>query len=58
MPSNVYEILALTLRYWFVLLGVVIVLRTFSWLRHDRKEKHRRLRELPDAGTVGAFFVL
>ena len=58
MPEAYYEILALGARYWFVLLGVMIVLRAFLWLRKDRREKHRRLRQLPDAGTIGEMVVL
>ena len=46
------------MRYFFTLLGVMIVWRAFSWLRKDRKLKHRRLKQLPDAGTIGIFTVL
>ena len=45
------------MRYFFTLMGVMIVWRSFSWLRKDRKQKHRRLRQLPDAGTIGVFTV-
>lgn len=58
MSAGLYEVLALGLRYWFVLLGVIIVLRSFFWLRRDRREQHRRLRRLPDAGTVGELVVV
>ena len=58
MSSAWYELLALAARYWFILLGVLIVLRAFRWLRRDRADKHRRLRRLPDAGTIGEFVVL
>lgn len=56
--AKVYEVLALAMRYFFMLLGVMIVWRAFSWLRKDRKLKHRRLKQLPDAGTIGIFTVL
>lgn len=46
------------MRYFFMLLGVMIVWRAFSWLRKDRRLKHRRLKQLPDAGTIGIFTVL
>lgn len=46
------------MRYFFTLLGGIIVWRAFSWLRKDRKLKHRRLKQLPDAGTIGIFTVL
>ena len=54
---KIYEVLALAMRYFFTLLGVMIVWRAFSWLRKDRKLKHRRLRQLPDAGTIGILTV-
>ena len=58
MPENIYEIISLAARYWFALLGVVIVWRAFRWLRKDRKANHRRLRQLPDAGMIGEMVVL
>lgn len=58
MPEDVYELLSLGMRYWFVLLGVLIVWRSFSWLRKDRRAKHRRLRQLPDAGMIGEMVVI
>ncbi|MBR5345648.1 MAG: hypothetical protein IK127_07465 [Clostridia bacterium] len=57
MSDDVYEIVAQAMRYWFVALGILIVLRSFLWLRRDRKAKHRRLRSLPDAGMVGEWLV-
>lgn len=57
MDAKVYEVLSLAMRYFFTCLGVVIVWRSFSWLRKDRKLKHRRLKQLPDAGTIGIFTV-
>ena len=58
MKDELYTVLALGMRYWFTLLGVLIVWRAFHWLRRDRHEKHRRLRQLPDAGMVGEFVSL
>ncbi len=58
MPANVYEVISLGMRYVFTLLGVMIVLRTFSWLRKDRRQNHKRLRQLPDAGTIGVLVVV
>lgn len=53
MSAEVYEVLSLAMRYVFTFLGVMIVWRSFSWLRKDRRLKHKRLRQLPDAGTIG-----
>lgn len=58
MPANLYEILSLAMRYWFALLGVLIILRAYVWLVHDRSDQHRRRRSLPDAGCVGELLVL
>ena len=55
--AKVYEVLALAMRYFFTLMGVMIVWRAFSWLRKDRRQTHKRLRQLPDAGTIGIFTV-
>lgn len=46
------------MRYWFALLGVLIVVRTFIWLMKEHRERHRRQHHLPDAGTVGRLLVL
>ena len=58
MPQDLYSIAALACRYWFAFLGVLIVWRSFSWLRKDRRLKHKRLRTLPDAGMIGELVVL
>lgn len=58
MPAEAYEIAALALRYWFVVLGVLIVWRSFSWLKKDRAFRKTRLKQLPDAGMVGELVVI
>lgn len=58
MPAQAYEIVALGARYWFAFLGVVIVWRSFMWLRKDARQRRKRLRKLPDAGLVGEMVVL
>lgn len=58
MPENIYEIISLGARYWFAFLGVLIVWRAFRWLRKDRRAKHNRLKQLPDAGMIGEMVVL
>ena len=58
MDAKFYEVLALAMRYFFTAVGVLIVWRSFSWLMKDRRLKHRRLRQLPDAGTIGIFTVM
>lgn len=58
MPDDVYEIIALAARYWFLLLMVLIVWRSYRWLVRDRKTYKKRLRLLPDAGYVGELVVM
>ena len=55
LDAKFYEVLAMAMRYFFTAMGVLIVWRSFSWLMKDRRLKHRRLHQLPDAGTIGNF---
>ena len=57
LDAKAYEVLALAMRYFFTMMGVMIVWRSFSWLRKDRRRTHKRLKQLPDAGTIGVFTV-
>lgn len=57
-PEEVYEVISVAMRYWFLFLGVLIVWRSFSWLRKDRAAKHKKLKRLPDAGMIGEMVVL
>ena len=50
MGDASYELLALGLRYWFVLLLFLTLLRAFWLMLGDRREYNRALRLLPDAG--------
>lgn len=58
MASPDFMILSKLMSYVFTLLGVVIVLRSFRWLHKDRRATNRRLKALPDAGTIGVLTVL
>lgn len=53
-----YQILSKLMSYAFTLLGVMIVLRAFMWLRKDRRATNKRLKALPDAGAIGVLTVL
>lgn len=53
MGDTAYELLALGLRYWFVLLLFLTLLRAFWLMQEDRREYNRALRRLPDAGLIG-----
>lgn len=57
LNARVYEVLSLAMRYFFTCLGILIVWCSFSWLRKDRGQKHKRLKQLPDAGTIGILTV-
>ena len=58
MQASWYELLSLSARYWFILLGLLIVYRSFRWLRKDRAARHKLLDKLPAAGSIGYFEVL
>lgn len=53
MSSELYELIALGMRYWFVLLGVLIVWRAARWAMLDHRDYRRTLRALPYAGLMG-----
>lgn len=53
MASGAYELLALFMRYVFVLIGLLVLLRAFRWMRRDARNYRREMRALPDAGLVG-----
>ena len=46
------------MRYWYIALGILIVVQTFLWLYRDHREKHQKLKKLPDAGMIGEMVVL
>lgn len=58
MPENIYSLVSGAMRYVFIALGIIIVLRSFFMLRRDRRNTRRRLRRLPDAGNVGELIVV
>jgi len=58
LPDELYEIIALAARYWFLLLMVIIAWRSYRWFAKDRKKFKRRLKLLPDAGYVGELVVV
>lgn len=53
MLPDTYELIALGLRYWFVALGVMIVLSGWRHLLRERKDYRDTVRSLPDAGFIG-----
>lgn len=53
MASNAYEILALFMRYVFVLLGACFLLGIVRVLLRDRLHYQKEMKRLPDAGLVG-----
>ena len=53
MTEAGYEILAMLMRYVFVLLGALIVFRAYLWLYRDHLKYQQALRDRPGAGTIG-----
>ena len=58
LPDELYEIIALAARYWFLFLMVLIAWRSYRWYARDRKKFKKRLKLLPDAGYVGELVVV
>ena len=53
LPANVYELIALSLRYWLVFLAVMILWRAYRLMKKNNREYRKTMRKLPDAGLVG-----
>ena len=53
MSGEAYELLAMLMRYVFVIIGALIVIRAYRWMRRDSKNYQMEMRSLPDAGLVG-----
>ena len=53
MAESSYELLSMGLRYWFVLLIVLALLRAYFLMRRDNRDYRQALRQLPDAGLIG-----
>ena len=53
MQNSGYEMFALFMRYVFVFLMGLILLRSLWWLRKDAWQFRKELKQLPDAGLVG-----
>ncbi|MBQ8148951.1 MAG: hypothetical protein IJ041_00380 [Clostridia bacterium] len=58
MPAELYEIVALAARFWFLFLMVLIVWRSYRWYARERRQYKKRLRFLPDAGYIGELVVM
>ncbi len=57
MPAEIYEIVALAARFWFLFLMALIVWRSYRWYAKERRQRKKRLRILPDAGFIGELVV-
>lgn len=53
MSGEAYELLAMLMRYIFVVLGVLILFRVYRQLRRDSRAHKKEMKQLPDAGLVG-----
>ena len=53
MFAETYELISQGFRYWFVFLGIAIVLRSYRWALQDHRRLKRILKTLPDAGLIG-----
>ena len=53
MQDTAYELLSMGMRYVFLLLAALMLLRSWRLMRRESREHRRALRLLPDAGLVG-----
>ena len=53
MPENLYQLLALAARAFFILLAALVVLRASLSLLSQHSTRKKLLKQLPDAGMVG-----
>ncbi len=53
MQDTAYELLSMGMRYVFILLVLLLLLRAYWLMRRDSRAWRRTLRNLPDAGLVG-----
>ena len=58
MTQEYYELLVLAARYLFAALGVVVVWRAARLLRQDSRQRKWAMSALPDAGYIGALYVM
>ncbi len=58
MSTEVYELIARAMRYWFLFLMALIVWRCWRCYLRDRRQSKKQRRLLPDAGYVGELIVV
>lgn len=58
MTEAWYEIAAMSMRYVFLLLALAVLLKALRWMLRDARLRRQTMRRLPDAGYIGAFYVM
>ena len=53
MPETAYQILARSMRYVFLLLGILAFLLALLMMRRESRQWRKEKRQLPDSGRVG-----
>ncbi|NLC32557.1 MAG: hypothetical protein GX781_04600 [Clostridiales bacterium] len=53
MSAETYELVSQGFRYWFVFLGLAIVIRSYRWAMKDHLSVRRTMKALPDSGLIG-----
>ena len=56
--SNIYSSVSLASRWLFVFFALMLLFFAFAWHWSDRRERRKRFKNLPGAGTVGELVVL
>lgn len=58
MPKELYELIALSLRYFFIFILALIAFRCYFWQSKDKRAWKRFKKALPSAGFVGEIYVV
>ena len=56
--ANIYSTVSLVSRWLFVFFALMLLLFALAWHFSDRRERRKRFKNLPGAGTVGELVVL
>lgn len=48
----------MSMRYVFLLLALAVLLKALRWMLRDARLRRQTMRKLPDAGYIGAFYVM
>lgn len=57
MQTSTYTIMALAMRYFFIIVSILIVIRAYMWLFQNRRARLQQTRHVQGRGAAGEFVV-